>query len=198
MQNKTYYGAKIHRLRCPRLNDLRRDKGKGRGEMVKKTDTKQAEAGVANRGQFKPGHSGNPKGRPRTIEDKELKELDKIENQVKAIDGQKDGRYGPEPAKVFRLIGFGEIAVARIVKRLAEKSKSDVVKIRACELAAKILRMIREDSRQHEGVTVIIEAFKGSAQQINVTPPRQGPPQEQPAYNHPQPLKAGMPVHIIK
>ena len=162
-----------------------------------KTGDKQVKKQAGNRGSFRPGQSGNPKGRPRTIEDKELKELDKIENQVKAIDGQKDGRHGPEPAKVFRLVGFGEIAIARIVKRLAEKSKSDVVKIRACELAAKILRMIREDSQQHEGVTVIIAAAEANTQ-VNVAAPGQCPPQERPAYNHLQPSVPGGTVTITR
>jgi hypothetical protein len=171
--------------------------------MAKKPDTaktgnKQANNQAGNRGSFKAGQSGNPKGRPCTTEDKELKELDKIENQVKAIDGQKDGRHGPDPAKVFRLVGLGEVAVARIVKKLAERSKSDVVKLRACELAAKVLRMIREDSQQHEGVTVVIQALEGSAQQINITPPSQAPPQGPATYNHPKPLRPGMPVQIIK
>jgi hypothetical protein len=163
-----------------------------------KTGDKQANKQAGNRGTFKDGQSGNPNGRPRTTEDNELKDLEKLEKEVNALEGAKHERHGPEPSKVFRLVGLGEIAVARIVKRLAEKSKSDVVRLRACELACKVLRMIRDDSQQHEGVTVVFEALGGSAQQINVTPPRQGPPQEQPAYNHPQPSVPGGTVQIIK
>ncbi len=171
--------------------------------MAKKTDTaktgnNQAKKQAGNRGRFKAGQSGNPKGRPRTVEDKELKKLEKLENQVKAVEGQKHDMHGPDPVKVFRAAGLGEVAIARMLRKLVDKTKSDTVRIRSLELACKVLRMIREDSQQHEEVTVVIEAFEGSAQQINVTPPRQGPPQEQPAYNHPQPLKPGMPVQITK
>jgi hypothetical protein len=171
--------------------------------MAKKPDTaktgnKQANKQMVNRGTFKPGQSGNPKGRPKTIEDKELKELEKLENQVDSLKGAKPDRNAPEPSKVFRLVGLGEIAVARIVKRLAEKSKSDTVKIRACELAAKILRMIREDSQEREGITVIIQALEGSAQQVNLTPPSQPSQPQLGSYQHPQPSKPGQPITITK
>ncbi len=163
-----------------------------------KTGNKQANKQEKNRGLFKPGQSGNPKGRPRTIEDKELKELEKLEKGVNALEGGKHVRHAPDPAKVFRLAGLGEIAVARMVKRLAERAKSEVVRLRALELAAKILRMVREDSEQNEGITVIIQALEGSAQQVNVTPPSQALPQQQPGYNHPKPLRPGMPIQITK
>jgi len=163
-----------------------------------KTGDKQANKQAGNRGNFKAGQSGNPKGRPKTIEDKELKELEKLEKGVNALEGGKHVRHAPDPAKVFRLAGLGEIAVARMVRRLAERAKSEVVRLRALELAAKILRMIREDSEQNEGITVIIQALEGSAQQVNLTPPGQPPQIQQGSYQHPQPAKPGQPITIVK
>lgn len=171
--------------------------------MAKKPDTaktgdKQVKKQAGNRGTFRPGRSGNPKGRPRTIEDKELKELEKLEKEVSALEGGKHVRHAPDPAKVFRLAGLGEIAVARMVRRLAERAKSEVVRLRALELAAKILRMIREDSEQNEGITVIIQALD-SATQVNVgaQPPGLTCP-EQASYRHPQPSQPGQPITITK
>ena len=163
-----------------------------------KTGNKQANKQAGNRGRFEAGQSGNPKGRPRTIEDKELKELDKLVGELNTLEGKKLDKHGPDPSKVFRLVGLGEIAVARIVKKLAERSKSDVVRLRACELAAKVLRMIREDPQQHEGVTVVIQALEGSAQQVNLTPPGQPPQLQQSSYQHPQPTRPGEPVVITR
>ncbi len=99
---------------------------------------------------------------------------------------------------MFRFVGLGEIAVARMVRRLAERAKSEVVRLRALELAAKILRMIREDSEQNEGITVIIQALEGSAQQVNLTPPGQPALPEPGSYRHPQPTRPGGPVVITK
>lgn len=163
-----------------------------------KTGNKQANKQEKNRGLFKPGQSGNPKGRPKTIEDKELKELEKLAGELNTLEGNKLAKHGPDPSKVFRLVGLGEIAVARIVKRLAERAKSEVVRLRACELAAKVLRMIREDSQEREGITVIIQALEGSAQQVNLTPPGQPPQLQQGSYQHPQPAKPGQPIQITK
>jgi hypothetical protein len=168
--------------------------------MAKKPDTpqtgdKQVKKQAGNRGSFKPGQSGNPKGRPRTIEDKELIELEKLEKEVNALEGAKHGRHGPEPAKVFRLVGLGEIAIARIVKKLAERSKSDVVKLRACELAAKVLRMIREDSQALQEVNIVLEGPDARVQ-VNVQAP--APTPEPPSYNHPTPAVPGQPITITK
>ncbi|MGP8051975.1 MAG: DUF5681 domain-containing protein [Desulfobaccales bacterium] len=173
--------------------------------MAKKPDTaktgdNQLKIQAGNRGSFKPGRSGNPKGRPRTIEANELIILDKLDKEVSALEGAKHGWHGPEPSKVFRLAGLGEVAVARIVKRLAEKAKSEVVRLRACELAAKVLRMIREDPQQHEGVTIVIQALEGSAQQVNVAMPGvpcQTPPQPG-SYQHPTPAIPDQPITITE
>ncbi|MGO9620724.1 MAG: DUF5681 domain-containing protein [Desulfobaccales bacterium] len=171
--------------------------------MAKKPDTaktgdNQAKKQAGNRGTFKPGQSGNPKGRPRTIEDNELKGLEKLEKGVNALEGAKHGLHAPDPAKVLRAAGLGETAVARIVKRLAERAKSEVVRLRACELAAKILRMIREDSQEREGVAIIIQGPDANVQ-VNAGQPIQppGPPQQQP-YQHPRPTIPGQPITITK
>jgi hypothetical protein len=127
-------------------------------------------------------------------EDKDLKQLEKMEKAVNGMEGGKHDQHGPEPAKVLRAAGLGEIAVAKGFRHLAEKSKSDVVRLRTYELAAKILKMIREDSQQQEGVTVIIQSID-SPQQINI----QAPASPEPAsYNHPQPSAPGKPIQITK
>jgi hypothetical protein len=168
--------------------------------MAKKPDTaktgnKQANKQEKNRGLFKPGQSGNPKGRPRTIEDKELKELEKLEKGVNALEGDKHVLHAPDPAKVLQAVGLGMIKVAREVNRLIDKSKSDTVRIRSLELAAKIHRMVREDDQQVQGVSIILEG-PGAAVQVNL----QGPPptNEPPDYTHPQPSTPGKPITIIK
>ncbi len=131
-------------------------------------------------------------------EDRDLKQLEKLEKSANSITGVKQDAGGPDPAKVCRAIGLGEVAVLKGVKRLAEKSRSDTVRIRAYELLAKILRMIREDSQQHEGVTVVIQALD-SPTQVNIgTAPAKALPQEPGSYRHPQPLRPGEPITIIK
>ncbi len=131
-------------------------------------------------------------------EDKDLKQLEKMERAFNGMEGGKHDQHGPDPSKVFRAAGLGEVAVARIVKRLAERAKSEVVRLRACELAAKVLRMIREDSEQNEGITVIIQALEGSAQQVNLAPPGQPPQLQQGSYQHPKPAIPGQPITIVK
>ncbi len=131
-------------------------------------------------------------------EEKELKQLEILEKSANSITGVKHDAGGPDPAKVCRAIGLGEVAVLKGVKRLAEKSRSDTVRIRAYELLAKILRMVREDSQQREGITVVIQALEGSAQQVNLTPSGQPPQLQQSSYQHPQPTRPGEPVVITK
>ena len=138
-----------------------------------------------------------PKDETEKEEDKELKQLEKLQRAASSIKDKKHEGSGPDPAKVCRAVGLGEIDVLKGVKTLAEKSKSDVVRLRAYELACKVLRMIREDTQQNEGVRIIIQALEGS-QQVNITPPGQTLLQEPASYNHPQPSSPGKPIQMVK
>jgi hypothetical protein len=129
-------------------------------------------------------------------EARDLKQLEKLEKSSNSLTGVKHDAGGPDPAKVCRAIGLGEVAVLKGVKRLAEKSRSDTVRIRAYELLAKILRMIREDSQQNEGVTVVIQALEGSPQQVNIATPAQPALPDPGGYRHPG--RGGPPITITK
>lgn len=141
--------------------------------------------------QFKPGQRAASK---KEIEAKELELLEKLANQVNKIEGEKIDVSGRDPANVCRAIGLSEFAVLRGVKKLADRSKSDVVRLRALELACKVLRMIREDSQQPGGITVVIQALEGP-QQINIQAPAPTLPDP---YHHPEPANPDEPIVITK
>ncbi len=70
------------------------------------------------------------------------------------------GKYensAPEARKVFRDIGFGELSVAKGIKRLAQKGKSEVVQLNAYSLAAKCLQMTQEAPQLNVGFQVVIK-----------------------------------------
>lgn len=62
----------------------------------------------------------------------------------------------PDAKKIFRDIGFGELSVAKGIKRLALKGKSEVVQLNAYALAAKCLQITREQPDLTQGVNIII------------------------------------------
>ena len=99
-----------------------------------------------------------------------------------------------EGRRILRASGFGEVAVSRQMSHLARSSRSEVVQLRAVELAAKCLGMMETESQANQGVTVIIQALEGP-QQINLQVPS---PVEATTYNHPQPAKPGGTVQITK
>lgn len=63
---------------------------------------------------------------------------------------------GPEAKKVFRDIGFGELSVAKGIKRLAQDGKSEVVQLNAYALAAKCLQMTQEAPALQVGFQVVV------------------------------------------
>jgi DNA-binding Lrp family transcriptional regulator len=73
---------------------------------------------------------------------------------------------GPDAREVLRKVGFGELTVAKGINRLGQRSKSEVVQLRAHELAARILGMLEIEERASQGVTVIIQG-PGAAVQVN-------------------------------
>ena len=62
----------------------------------------------------------------------------------------------PDPAKVFREVGLGEVAVARKVKDLMEKGESQKTQLAAAELAAKCLRITQDPGDNRQGINIII------------------------------------------
>lgn len=63
----------------------------------------------------------------------------------------------PDAKKVFRDIGFGELSVAKGIKKLAQKGKSEVVQLNAHALAAKCLQMTQETPQINVGFQVVIK-----------------------------------------
>ena len=58
--------------------------------------------------------------------------------------------------KIFREIGFGEARIAKGIMELAQKAKSEMVRLNAHQLAAKCLRLCDEPQASHQGVNIII------------------------------------------
>jgi uncharacterized protein (DUF2384 family) len=96
--------------------------------------------------------------------------------------------------EILRSTGFGEVEVSRRMAHLARSSRSEVVRLRAVELAAKCLGMLEAQDQANQWVTVIIQAID-SQQQVNILPTR---PAEPGVYNHPQPARPGQPITITK
>lgn len=63
----------------------------------------------------------------------------------------------PDAKKIFRDIGFGELSVAKGIKRLAQHGKSEVVQLNAHALAAKCLQMTQEAPAINVGFQVVIK-----------------------------------------
>jgi hypothetical protein len=92
---------------------------------------------------------------------KSLDLLDKIEKQLKKS-GQNHDQQAPDAPKVFRSVGLGEVAVAKGVKKLAKKAKSEVVRLRAYELASKCLRMVSDAPQVNNGIQIVFTCTKGA------------------------------------
>ena len=110
---------------------------------------------------------------PKTREDKQLKELDKMEKQVDERLGANNEVASPDAPKVFRRAGLSEEAIAKGVRKLAEKAKSEVVRLRAYELACKVLRMLDKEDQEMQGITIVFEAADQAGQPVSTLPPAQ-------------------------
>ncbi len=98
--------------------------------------------------------------------------------------------------KIFQAVGCGVARVAQKITKMMDSAKSEMVQFNYTQLAAKALGITKDVEQSSQGVTVIIQAQEGSAQQINVHPSPSSPPKE-PGYEHPSgPL--GKPIQIIK
>lgn len=95
-------------------------------------------------------------------DEKSLDLLDKIEKRLEKS-GPSHDQQAPDAPKVFRSVGLGEMAVARGVKKLAKKAKSEVVRLRAYELAAKVLRMVSDAPQANVGIQVVFNCSKEAA-----------------------------------
>ena len=108
---------------------------------------------------------------------------------------------GPGGRILFRDVGFGELTVGRRVRHLGEKSKNDMVALRACELAMRAMGLLEREQEGAAGVQIVIQATGNSATQVNVTAP--GPAPADPvstvtvSYQHPAD-EPGKPVQITK
>ncbi|MGA8571775.1 MAG: hypothetical protein ACLP7A_11525 [Desulfobaccales bacterium] len=131
-------------------------------------------------------------------EDNELKQIEKLEMAVDTMRGPGHDPCAPDPVKIFSLVGLGPVQIAKIIKKLIDKSKSDQVRIRACELVCKIHRLLAETPQQQGGITVVIQALEGP-QQVNIQgqPPGQAPTHPDP-FTHPDPSNPGEPLVITK
>jgi IS30 family transposase len=95
---------------------------------------------------------------------------------------------------IMRAIGCGEVAVISKLWHEAQTSQSAGARIQALITLGKWLDLDKEVIQGSQGVTVIIQAQEGSAQQINITPE----PTQPSSYNHPQPSTPGQPIQITK
>ena len=108
---------------------------------------------------------------------------------------------GPGGRILFRDVGFGELTVGRQVRSLGEKSKNDMVRLRACELAMRAMGLLDREQEGAAGVQIVIQATGGSPTQVNVG--ASGPAPAEPgstvtvSYQHPA-GEPGKPVQITK
>ena len=108
---------------------------------------------------------------------------------------------GPGGRILFRDVGFGELTVGRQVRSLGEKSKNDMVRLRACELAMRAMGLLEREQEGAAGVQIVIQASGGSPTQVNVTTPGAAQPDlgatVQVSYQHPA-GQPGKPIQITK
>jgi len=69
---------------------------------------------------------------------------------------QKYEQQGSDTRKIFQEIGFGQVKIAQGIKNLAEKAKSEMVRLNALALAAKCCRMTSEPESSHTGISITI------------------------------------------
>lgn len=69
---------------------------------------------------------------------------------------QKYEQQADDARKIFQEIGFGQVKIAQGIKNLAEKAKSEMVRLNALALAAKCCRMTSEPEGSYQGINIII------------------------------------------
>jgi hypothetical protein len=87
---------------------------------------------------------------------------------------QKYEQQADDTRKIFQEIGFGQVKIAQGIKNLAEKAKSEMVRLNALALAAKCCRMTSEPEGSFQGVNIIINTgpAPGEPGQPGQPPPR--------------------------
>jgi hypothetical protein len=99
---------------------------------------------------------------------------------------------------IMRAIGCGEVAVITRLWHEAQTSQSAGARVQALTTLGKWLDLDREVIQGGQGVTVIIQGYDGSAQQINVGGPAPTNPANSTPYQHPTPSQPGQPIQITK
>ena len=97
--------------------------------------------------------------------------------------------------KIFQAVGLGQVRVAEKIAASMDSAESEHVQFNYTSLAAKCLGLSKDVEQASAGVTVIIQAQDGSAQQINIAGQTPG---EVGSYDHPQPSQPGKPIMITK
>lgn len=108
---------------------------------------------------------------------------------------QKYESQAPDHRKIMREVGLGIVKVSQKMMQAMDKAKSETVQFQHTQLAARALGMTGDISQSSQGVTVIIQAQKGAATQVNVGP--QAPTPTDPGYAHPTGTP-GKPIQIFK
>ncbi|MEW6385928.1 MAG: hypothetical protein AB1491_00205 [Thermodesulfobacteriota bacterium] len=79
---------------------------------------------------------------------------------------------------IFRRVGLSEVRIGRMVEHLASQAKSEATRLKALELAAKIMELTREVVEEHKGAEIIITTRSGP-------PQRSYRPEEEPGPGEP-------------
>ena len=100
--------------------------------------------------------------------------------------------------QIMRALGVGEVAVVKRLWHEAQTAASAGARVQALTTLGKWLGLDTEAIQGAQGITVIIQALEGGAQQINLQPPGQPALPEPGGYRHPQPARPGQPITITK
>jgi hypothetical protein len=103
--------------------------------------------------------------------------------QIKYERLTEDGR------KYFQLVGFGPIEVAKGIKELAKKARSEMVRLNAHGMAAKGTRLLREPEESTQGVKIIINCPTVAPQPGPGVPGRPGQGEREPVPGPVKPLQ---------
>lgn len=99
---------------------------------------------------------------------------------------------------IQRALGYGEVFVIDSMAKLAKGAKSEIARANAIATLGRWLGMDKEVLQGAGGVTIVIQAYDGAQQQINVSPTTIPRPQEALSFDHPHPSSPGGTVTITK